>query len=310
MRVPVYERGADDPFTRLSQSLNETIGSLQRVTGQILETAGSLSSASSEILAATTQQAAGASEQSAAITQTSSTIDEVRTIADQTAQRAQSVAEAAQRTAEISRAGQGAVAQTIAGMEEVKGKVEVISHNILALSEQTQAIGQIITTVSEIAAQSNMLALNAAVEAARAGEAGKGFAVVASEVRSLAERSRGATVQVKEILTEIQRGVNTAVMATEEGMKGADAGMKLSGEAGLSIQRLAESVTESAQAAAQIAAAANQQLAGMEQIALAMQNIQQVTAQSMASTRQSERAAQDLSALAGRLTEAVGQYRL
>ncbi len=303
-------RAADDPLILLGQHLNETTASLQQMIGQISAAAEDLNAAGAEILAATTQQASGASEQSAAIAQTSTTIDEVRAIAEQSAQRAQGVANLAQRTAKVSRAGQEAVAGTIAGVQKVKGKVETIAANILALSEQAQAIGQIITLVNEFSAQSNMLALNAAVEAARAGEAGRGFAIVAGEVRSLADQSRAATEQVRAILSEIQRGVSAAVMATEEGMKEAEAGMRVAGEAGQSIRELGDSVTESAQAALQIAAAAGQQLTGMEQIAQAMQNIHEVTAQSLASTQQSERAAEELNRLAGVLQDLVAQYRL
>jgi methyl-accepting chemotaxis protein len=311
-RVALDEAGRDpdDPLLVLGRSLNETAASLQRMTFQVRDTAAQLASSSAEILVATTQQAAGAAEQSAAISQAGTTIDEVRAIAEQTAQRAQGVADLSQRTAEISHAGQQAVADTIVGVGEVRNKVEQIATGVLALSEQAQTIGQIITAVSDIASQSNMLALNAAVEAARAGEAGKGFAVVATEVRALAERSRTATAQVKEILTEIQSGVNTAVMLTEEGMKGADVGVRLSGEAGLALQRLADSVSESAQAAQQIAAAAGQQLTGMEQIAQAMQNIHQVTAQTVASSHQTERTVTDMNAMAGQLREMVAQYQL
>jgi methyl-accepting chemotaxis protein len=311
-RVPVVERAfaEDDPFVILSQSINDTVASLQGMGQQVRDTAASLSTSASEILAATTQQAAGASEQSAAIAQTSTTIDEVRAIAEQTAQRAQGVAEQAQRTADISQAGQHAVAETVVSMGEVKRKVEMIATGILALSEQAQAIGTIITAVSDIASQSNMLALNAAVEAARAGEAGRGFAVVATEVRALAEQSRAATVQVKDILTEIQHGVNTAVMLTEEGMKGADAGVRVVGQSGEALRQLAVSVQESAQAALQIAAAAGQQVAGMEQIAQAMNNIHQVTAQTVASSQQTERAAAELHGLANQLNQVVERYQL
>jgi methyl-accepting chemotaxis protein len=280
-----------------------------RLLQTIQQTVRELGSSATEILAATTQQAAGASEQAAAIAQTSTTIDEVRTIADQTAQRAQSVAAVAQRTAEVSRSGQQAVAATLTGMAEIRQKVESIATNILALSEQAQAIERIIAAVNDIAAQSNMLALNAAVEAARAGEAGRGFAIVAGEVRSLAEQSRSATVQVKEILSEIQRGVNAAVMATEEGMKGSDAGATLTTRASEAIDQLTASVQESAQAAVQIAAAAGQQLVGMEQIATAMQNIHQVTGQALTGAQQSERAAGNLNGLAGRLRQLVEQYQ-
>jgi methyl-accepting chemotaxis protein len=301
---------SDDPLVLLGQSLNETTASLQQMITRVQTTADDLASAASEILAATTQQSAGATEQSTAISQASTTIDEVRTIADQTAQRAESVADLALRTAQVSQAGQQAVAETIEGMHDVQGKSESVAKDVLALSDQAQSIGGIITTVSEIADQSNMLALNAAVEAARAGESGKGFAVVAQEVRSLAEQSRAATEQIEEILSQIQSGVNTAVMTTEEAMKGAVSGVQLTYGAGKTIDQLAESVTASTQAAAQIAAAARQQLTGMEQIAQAMDNINQVASQSVATTRQVEQAAGELYTLAGQLRELVEQYQL
>ena len=187
---------------------------LQQVLGRVSDAVGRLGSAAAEILASTTQQVSTASQQSAAISQTTTTVDEVRTIAEQTVARAQEVAEAAQRSVEIARTGDVAVGETIESMALIKGRVEGIAENILALSEQTQQIGQIISTVNDIATQSNMLALNASVEAARAGEQGKGFAVVAMEVRSLAEQSRQATGQVEEILSDIQRATNMTVMAT------------------------------------------------------------------------------------------------
>jgi methyl-accepting chemotaxis protein len=300
----------EDPIVDLGRDLNTMISGLRGMALQIRDAAENLASATGEIVATTKQQAAGAGEQSVAILQASSTIDEVLAIAQQTAQRAQGVAEVAQRTAEVSLAGQQAVAETVASMNAVKAKVETIATGILALSEQAQAIGQIIVAVSDIASQSNMLALNAAVEAARAGEAGRGFAVVAGEVRALAEQSRAATTQVKQILSEIQNSVNAAVMLTEEGMKGADAGLRVVEQSGEAIRRLAESVAESEQAAALIAAAADQQVLAMGQLAQAMQNIQQGTGQTAVSTQQTERAAQELSALATGLRQAVEQYQL
>ena len=274
---------------------------LQRLLLRVRETADSLNQAADEILATSTQQATGSDEQSVAISQISATIDEVRTIAQQNSERAQAVADLARHTTEVSHDGQQAVTDTIQGMQEVKEKAESIAADILYLSEQAQAIGQIITAVNEIARQSNMLALNAAIEAARAGEAGRGFSVVAQEVRSLAEQSRASTEQVKEILTQIQRGINTAVMSAEDGMKRADVGVRLAGTAGLSIRQLTESVADSSQSAVQTAAAAGQQLGGMEQIVQAMQNIHLVTLQSAAGARQVERAAENLNHLAGEL---------
>ncbi len=300
----------DDPLVMLGHRLNETVASLQGMSIQIRNAANNLNEAAAEILAATTQQVSGANEQSAAISQTTTTVDEVKTISEQAIARAQEVVDASQRTVQVSRSGQQTVQNTIGNMAQIKARVEGIAETILALSEQTQQIGDIIATVNDLAAQSNILALNASVEAARAGEHGKGFAVVAIEVRNLAEQSKQATAQVKDILLDIQKGINTTVMATEEGTKVVDQGVQLTAQTREVIEQLSGVIDESAQTAMQVMAGGRQQASGVEQIALAMQNINQATMQSLSSTRQAEKAAQELNDLARTLTETVEQYQL
>src|SRR5207245_2493031 len=124
--------------------------------------------------------------------------------------------EAVQRTQEIGKAGRKVVEESIGALDKVKEQMESTAENILALAEQAQAIGEIIATVNDIAEQTNLLALNAAIEASRAGEHGKGFTVVAGEVKMLADQSKTATTQVRQILGEIQKATNSAVLATEE----------------------------------------------------------------------------------------------
>jgi len=276
------------------------------VSRPLQETTGVLATSAAEILAATTQQAAGASESSAAVAETVATVDEVAQTAEQAAQRAKSLSESAQRAAEIGKAGRKAVEESTVAMTAVKEQVESIAESILALAEQAQAIGEIIATVNDIAEQTNLLALNAAVEAARAGEQGRGFAVVAGEVKSLAEQSKKATVQVRQILSEIQRATSAAVMTTEQGTKQATVTAKQVTEAGQTIQALVDAVGQAAQAAAQIVASAGQQALGMTQIRQAMTNIHEAVQQNLASTKQAERAAQDLNALGTRLLALVG----
>jgi len=297
-----------DPLATLGQQLNSTTASLQSIILKIRNASSELGQSSAEILAATTQQMSGASEQSAAISQTTTTVDEVKTIADQSVARAQEVADKALRTVEVSRMGQQSVQDTLGSMGQIKDQVESIAENILTLSQHTQQIRDIISTVNDLASQSNMLALNAAVEAARAGEHGKGFAVVAQEVRSLAEQSRQATGQVRTILEGIQQATNTTVMATEEGTKRVDSGVQLAARSGEAIRQLTGVIDESSQAATQMVAGGRQQASGIEQIAMAMQNINQATTQSLSSTRQAEKAAQDLNNLARNLATVVEQY--
>jgi methyl-accepting chemotaxis protein len=276
------------------------------VSGPLLETSGVLASSAAEILASTTQQASSAAETSAALTETVATVDEVAQTAGQAAQRAQAVADLAHRAASIGKAGRRAVDDSSAQMQAVTGQVESIAERIVALAEQAHAIGEITATVSEIAEQTNMLALNAAVEAARAGEQGRGFAVVAGEIRSLADQSKKATVQVRQILGSIQRATSDAVAATERGTAQVAAGSRQVAEAGETIRALVEAVGEASQAATQIVASAGQQAAGMAQIREAMGSIQEANHQNLASTRQAESAAQDLNALGQRLVALVG----
>jgi methyl-accepting chemotaxis protein len=130
------------------------------------------------------------------------------------------------------------------------------------------------------------LALNASIEAARAGDEGRGFAVVAREMRHLSGQSREATTKVSDILNEIQRAANTAVMVTEEGSKGAQEGMKLADSAGDSIRNLAAIIEEAARVAIQIAASTHQQTNAMDQLVVAMKSIKAASTQTSDSIKE------------------------
>ncbi|KPC55190.1 methyl-accepting chemotaxis protein [Amantichitinum ursilacus] len=283
---------------------------LRQVNREIAEGVSVLTASASEIQVSASQIAAAAAETATATTETATTVEEVKQTALVSSQKARYVADVAQRSAQVSVAGRKSVDESMLGMQQVREQMEQIGDSILRLSEQSQAIGEIIATVNDLAEQSNLLAVNASIEAAKAGEQGRGFAVVAQEVKSLAEQSRQATAQVRTILGDIQKATSRAVVATEQGNRAVEAGTRLSREAGESIRLLAESSDESAEAASQIAVSAQQQLAGMGQLAQAADNIKVAATQNMEGTRQTEVAAHNLHMLGQKLKQVVDRYQV
>ena len=252
---------------------------MNRLLQEIQETASVLAESTSDILEAAGQVASGSTETATAVAQTTSTVEEVKQTAMIAADKARKVSETSQRTAEISQHGRKSVEEVMEAMRNIQAQMESVAQSIIRLSEQSQTIGEIIATVNDLAEQSNLLAVNAAIEAAKAGEQGKGFAVVAQEVKSLAGQSKQATNQVRAILGDIQKATNAAAMATEHGNKAVESGVRLSGEVGQSINTLADSIQEAAQAATQIAVSAQQQLIGMDQAVLAIKGISEAAHQ-------------------------------
>ena len=310
LTVRVEGRARSDEVGLLQRALRLMLGNLRETNRELREGLGTLASSSSEILAAVSQAAASATETAAAATQTATTTEELKQTAYVSNQKAKAVQEAAQRAAAVSETGRKAVIETFDGMNGIREQMESIAESVVRLSEQGQAIGDIVATVNDLAQQSNLLAVNAAIEATRAGEYGKGFAVVALEVRSLAEQSRQATTQVRTILMEVQKATSAAVLATEQGTKTVAAGVKQATDAGESIRTLTGGVSEAAQAATQIAAAIQQQLLGMDQIASAIANIRDATTQNVAGSKQVEVSAMSLLALGGRLQALVEKQRV
>lgn len=256
-----------------------------------------LASTSSQVSAASSQLATSSSQTATAVAETSVTVEEVKQTAMVSSMKAQEVAETSRETLKISQMGEHSVGQTVLKMEGIRKQMEIIADAVVNLSEQSQAIGEIIQAVDDLAEQSNLLAVNASIEAAKAGEQGRGFAVVAQEVKSLAEQSKEATGQVRAILSDIQKATSAAVMATEQGTKAVDAGTSQSHETGTAIRQLSDSIQHAAQSAGQIAASSQEQLAGMEQINEAMDNIRSAAQQNVDSSRQLETAVKTLEGL-------------
>ncbi|MFH0994910.1 MAG: methyl-accepting chemotaxis protein [Pseudomonadota bacterium] len=296
-------------FRRTASELRES-KVLLAVMDEVQEGVNVLASSTSEIMALTAQLASSAAETSTAVNETTVTLEEVKQTARLSSEKANDVSESASKSAQVFHIGKRSVEETIAGMNHLRDQMGAIAGSIVRLSEQSQAVAEIITSINDLADQSNLLAVNAAVEAARAGEHGKGFAVLAQEIKSLSEQSKLATARVRSIIGDIQKAIGSAVMASEQGSKAVDAGVKQAAEAGESLRLLAGCIAESAQAGTQIDASSQQQLVGMDQVVLAMENVKQATEQIALSTKQAEATAQGLHQLGQKLKKLVAHYKV
>jgi methyl-accepting chemotaxis protein len=299
-----------DELGELGRCLDQMVVGLKDVASQARFATENLSAASAEILASTQQQTASTGEQAAAVHQTTITMEEVTQSGAQISERAKQVAASAEATSAASHAGLQAMENTSKTMEGIREQAEAVAENVVSLSEKTQAIGEIISTVNDLAEQSHLLALNAAIEAAAAGEQGRSFSVIASEVKNLADQSREATVQVRSILGDIQKGINSSVMLTEEAVKRVETGKQQADVADRTIRTMTENIQQSVQAFQQIVAGSNQQQIGFTQVMQAVRDIGQASQQTATSTQQLEKAALNLTALSQQLQKAVERYKI
>jgi methyl-accepting chemotaxis protein len=287
-------RSEKEKADHLNADLLRKINDRQLTEEQLRSGLQILTESTSQIMRSLTQLLTSTSQTAAAVTQTATTIEEVKQTAYIAGQKAKDVSSDAQHAAAVAQTGEQATDAALSGLQQANQQIESIAHSVIKLGEHSHAIGTIVDSVNELAEQSNLLAVNAAIEAAKAGEQGKGFAVVAHEVKNLAQQSKRATAQVKDILQEIQRAARDAVVVTEQGTQAIETGVSRSIEAHQSIKELSQSVSRSAQSVTQIALSSQEQLVGMDQVAQAMVSVKQAATQNVDGMRQIEKAAQRL----------------
>jgi methyl-accepting chemotaxis protein len=300
----------EDDLGRLAAALRSMAERTGGVVTQLQEASRQLSGSSAEMFDASSRQAGNASKQAASVTEMGATVAELRETFNQATSKAESVIDLARRSEESSTGGAEAVKQSIDGMLHIREQVAAIAQTIDGLVQRTDQIDAIIDVVNDLAEQSNVLALNAGIEAARAGEHGRGFAVVAREVRSLAERSKESTAQVRAILQDIKLAGRDAVRAIEEGSRRAEAGSQVSQAAGDAIHRLGDAIAASSSAAMQIASSTRQQSVGVEQIWQATKEIDRIATETAQGILKIEEAAANMKKLSATMADIVGRYRI
>ncbi len=304
------KRKRKDEIGKLGEAVICMSRNLREQIREITEGINVLAGSGTEISAATSQYASNSSQIATAVRETAVSIRELKQTSELANEKAAFVAERSREVMQTSQKGRESVEATTEAMQAIREQMTSIAESIVSLNEKTKSINDIIAVVEDIADESRLLAVNAAIEAVKAGEYGKGFSVVAAEIKNLAEQSKKSTGQVRNLLTSIQEAAATAVMATEKGGKVVENGMKQASLSGESIHVLTRSISDSSQAAIQIETTGKQQLAGIDQVFEAIENIDTAIAQNAGGAEQLKNSTQDLEDLGKRLQHLIEDYKL
>lgn len=280
-----------DEIGKLSEAFNTMNGQLRELIGQITANADQLAASCEELTASAEQSsqaanqvavsitdvAKGADEQLTTVNDTSYVVEQLSASTQQVAANANEVAVQSARAADKAKTGDIAVVKAIEQMNSIEATVNTSAMVVVKLGERSKEIGQIVETISGIAGQTNLLALNAAIEAARAGEQGRGFAVVAEEVRKLAEQSQAASMQIADLISEIQGETDKAVNAMNDGTREVKLGAEVVNEASRSFNEIAALVDQVSAQVKEISAAIAQMANGSQQLVNSVKKIETIS---------------------------------
>ncbi len=271
-----------DEISALLVSLKDMHDKLADIVHQVRVGTETIALSSTEIAAGNHDLSARTEEQASSLEETASAMEELTSTVKQNSASADEASTLAGVASEVAVRGGETVANVIATMD--------------AINQSSRKIVDIISVIDGIAFQTNILALNAAVEAARAGEQGRGFAVVAAEVRNLAQRSAAAAKEIKGLIGDSVARV--------------DAGSKLVGQAGTTMDDVVASVQRVNAIISEIALASGEQNAGIGQINDAIAQMDSVTQQNAALVEQAAAAADAMKQQAASLKHAVSIFKI
>ena len=290
-------------INNFTDKLASLIASTRDASNQVMQSSGMLQENAAKMADQMECQAARVREIASAMTEMSASAAEV-------AQQAGEASKAAENSRGMATEGGKTVAGTVDGMHAIEEAVNSGTQCVHTLGKRSEAIGQMIQIINDIADQTNLLALNAAIEAARAGEHGRGFAVVADEVRKLADRTQKATAEISQSISQIQSDTKAAVTAMDKGGIMVRDGVAKAGRAGNDLERIVTSAGNMTQMVNAIATAAAEQSSTTEEVSRSLEQISTASAETQKAAEQSASGIQQVAGKAGELKRLIDQCGL
>jgi methyl-accepting chemotaxis protein len=277
-------------------------GSLDEISSKLSASAQQVAAAASQVAQSSERMAEGTSQQASSLEETSASLEEMSSMTRQNADNAEQARANSDRAGTAAESGE---ATTRAMGRELTQRLAGMNDAIQKIKASADHTAKILKTIDEIAFQTNLLALNAAVEAARAGEAGKGFAVVAEEVRSLAQRSAEAARNTAALIEESQLNADNGVKVSAE--VAAILKKSIEVEIARSFAGTVDAVKNVKQRVGEVAVASGEQAKGVEQINIAVSEMDKVTQSNAANAEEMASASEELSAQAYEMQDMVSE---
>ncbi len=275
-------------FKTVENTIATVVQSAQNITHQVSESI-------SELTTQVNNSEASATSQESKVAVANETMDQVNVITVEMAQKATDASEISKQTKDEATNGSLVVQKAIDSINLVQQQSNDVKNGMAQLSADTNAINNVITTISDIADQTNLLALNAAIEAARAGESGRGFAVVADEVRKLAEKTMESTEEVKKAIVAIQTSVSENVNLVDASASAIDTASSLVNDTGLVFTNIVELVEQTAESSSSIASASNEQVNSNQKVKELLLDVNDLAHQTAEDMKQSSHFVSELS---------------
>ncbi|SON48182.1 methyl-accepting chemotaxis protein [Vibrio tapetis] len=265
-----------DEYGDLARELEKTRRQLHDVIATQVASSQELFSLTEIMTISMSETKDSAQEEFSEIDQLATAMSEMTTTVQTVADHAQSASSVTESASEQAEKGQRFVMDSVGKMNELSSDISQSAQAVNEVEERVDAIGSVVGTIQGISEQTNLLALNAAIEAARAGEAGRGFAVVADEVRNLAQRTQQATVEIQDMISQLQSSANSAVELMEKSVVEAADGVELVTNAGAELGGIVAQVTQINEMNFQIATAAGQQSTVAEEMNQNLTNVREL----------------------------------